>query len=67
MASGNYPLDRNSAEGEKLLSAIALIMEVLEETDCDSNQFDNAASDGADRERLRVAIEMINPVLRSAR
>ncbi len=65
MASGNYPLNRNSHEGGKLLSAIALIREVLEETDCDCNQTDNAASDGAGRERLRVAIEMINPVLRS--
>lgn len=63
MASGNYPVHPYSEEGRKLVAAISLIKEVLRDFDYDGNQTDNAASDGAYRERLNVAIEMIRHVL----
>jgi hypothetical protein len=62
MASGVFPLPRNSAPGQKLLQAAALIEEVVMdawEWSRDDNEFDNAAADGASRALLSLAARLV--------
>ena len=58
MASGYWPVeDRDDIR--RLLEAVKLIEEVLDENPCDDSQFDNAASDGGFRAELWLAVELI--------
>jgi hypothetical protein len=63
MASGNYPIDRDSEDGIELQRAMDSIRRVQARTGFDDNQNDNAYADGGYSERLSIAIEMIKGVL----
>lgn len=64
MASGYFPLDESQESGKKLLEAVRLIEEVIENfydniySGADG-QFDNAASDGGSLALLSLAIGII--------
>lgn len=66
MASGSFPVDRSSEEGKALSSAIDIIDELMGDWweavytgDSGGMQFDNAASDGAYMEKMRIARNLL--------